>query len=302
PAETISSQSTLYVGDETPEVRPLGVVKLDAESAAGIPIGGISALAWDQDEAMLYAVSDNGILHHLRPLFDGDKLVAIDLLASYRLHNKQGKPLKDEHCDAEGAYVVKAGNGIKGDSELVISFEKTPRIIRFSPQGQLIEPYSLTPVLADKSNYNTANQMLEAVAPHPDKGILTIAQRPMKGRDNQLLHALNGETWEYRMEQDKGNSVTAMESLADGRILFMERAWDSLMSPLVVTFKEGYFTEDGKLELRVVARLDSSKGWALDNFEGLAHHRARRFFMASDDNDSLLQRTLLFYFEMTELQ
>ena len=140
--------------------------------------------------------------------------------------------------------------------------------------------------------------MLEAVTLHPEKGILTIAQRPMKGRDNQRLYALNGESWEYYMEKHKGNGVTAMEAMPDGRILFMERAWDSMLSPLIVTLKEGRFTQEGKLELRVVASLNSAKGWALDNFEGLTRHRRERFFMVSDDNNSLMQRTLLFYFEL----
>ena len=100
------------------------------------------------------------------------------------------------------------------------------------------------------------------------------------------------------MEKHKGNSLTAMEALPDGRILFMERAWKSMLSPLFVTLKEGRFTADGKLKLRIIATLDSSKGWALDNFEGLTRHRDQRFFMVSDDNNNLLQRTLLFYFEL----
>ena len=297
-AEVISSETTIYVGKETPEIRLLGAVKLNTMSDAGVQITGISALAWDQDEELLYGVTDKGHLHHLRAVFDNGKLVAVELVATYKLRNKDGKRLKGKHRDSEGAFVINADNGIRGDSEVVISFEKVPRIIRFTPQGKLIEPYILPPILADTKNYRTTNQMLEAVTLHPDKGILTIAQRPMKGRKNQLLHALNGESWEYHMEKHKGNGVTAMEALADGRILFMERAWHSLLSPLIVTLKEGHFTEEGKLKLRIIATLNSSQGWVLDNFEGLTHHRGERFFMVSDDNNSLLQRSLLFYFEL----
>ena len=297
-AENISSETTIYVGGEKPALRQLGAVRLKTNSEAGVHITGISALAWDQDEKLLYGVTDKGLLHHLRPIFDNGKLVAVDLLATYKLHNKHGKRLKGKRRDSEGAFVIDAENGIQGDSELVISFEKIPQIIRFTPQGKMIEPYILPPILADTKSYCTTNQMLEAVTLHPEKGVLTIAQRPMKGRKNQRLYALNGESWEYHMEKHKGNGVTAMEALPDGRILFMERAWHSLLSPLIVTLKEGRFTDEGKLELRIIASLNSSKGWVLDNFEGLTRHMDQRFFMISDDNDALLQRTLLFYFEL----
>ena len=297
-AENISTPAKILYGEETPGIRPLGVVKLNTKGADGEHITGISALAWDQDEELLYGVTDKGRVHHLRPIFDNEKLVAVDLLATYKLRDKHDKPLKGKHRDSEGAFVINADNGIQGDSELVVSFEKIPQIIRFTAQGKLIEPYTLLPILTHIKNYRTTNQMLEAVTLHPEKGVLTIAQRPMKGRKNQRLYALNGESWEYHMEKHKGNGVTAMEALPDGLILFMERAWNSLLSPLIVTLKEGRFTAEGKLELKVIATLNSSKGWALDNFEGLTRHRGERFFMVSDDNNSLLQRTLLFYFEL----
>jgi len=297
-AENISTPTTINFSKETQGIRSLGAVKLNTKSSDDVHITGISALAWDQDEELLYGVSDKGRVHHLRPAFDKERLVSVELVATYKLRNKHGKRLRGKHRDSEGAFVINADNGIRGDTELVVSFEKVPQIIRFTPRGKMIEPYSLPPILAKKRNYRTTNQMLEAVTLHPEKGILTIAQRPMKGRDNQRLYALNGESWEYYMEKHKGNGVTAMEAMPDGRILFMERAWDSMLSPLIVTLKEGRFTQEGKLELRVVASLNSAKGWALDNFEGLTRHRKDRFFMVSDDNNSLIQRTLLFYFEL----
>lgn len=297
-AEQISKPVTIYYGMDAPRINPLGAVSLKSKSADGVHITGISALAWDQDEELLYGVTDQGLVHHLRPTFNNDSLTSVELIASYKLLKKDGKRLKGKQRDAEGAFVINAGNGVRGDSELVVSFEKKPQIIRFTPQGKWKKLYILPPILADQKNYRTPNQMLEAVTLHPDKGILTIAQRPMQGRNNQLLHALSGESWEYRMENHKGNGVTAMEALPDGRILFMERAWHSLLSPLIVTLKEGRFSADGELELKIIASLNSSKGWALDNFEGLTHHREQRFFMVSDDNNSLLQRTLLFYFEL----
>lgn len=298
-AERLSTPMRIYVGTPPQGIRPMGTVTIAGESEAGTTITGISALAWDGDERLLYALTDNGVLHHLRPGFDRDRrLVSVTLEATYRLSDGSGEPLQKTQSDSEGMFALNADNGVSGDTELVVSFEKVPRIMRYSPRGEYLSAYVLPTRLRDQDAYSSDNQMLEAVTLHPEKGILAMAQRPMKGRRTQLLHALSGESWEYLMESDKGNGVTAMEALPDGRIIFMERAWHSLLSPLVVTLKEGRFTSAGKLEVKVLARLDSSKGWTLDNFEGLTRHQGNRFFMVSDDNKAMLQRTLLFYFEL----
>lgn len=298
-AERLSSPVRIYVGPPPQGIRPMGTVAIAGENEAGTAITGISALAWDGDERLLYALTDNGVLHHLRPGFDRDRrLVSVTLVATHTLGDGSGERLEKKQRDSEGMFVLNADNGVSGDTELVISFEKTPRIMRYTPRGEYLSAYVLPTRLRDADAYSSDNQMLEAVTLHPDKGILTMAQRPMKGRRTQLLHALSGESWEYLMENDKGNGVTAMEALPDGRIIFMERAWHSLLSPLIVTLKEGRFNSAGKLEVKVLARLDSSKGWTLDNFEGLTRHQGKRFFMVSDDNKAMLQRTLLFYFEL----
>ena len=55
---------------------------------------------------------------------------------------------------------------------------------------------------------------------------------------------------------------------------------------------------DSPLAVETLAVLDSSLGWSVDNFEGLARHRGRRLFLVSDDNFNELQRTLLVYLEI----
>ena len=46
--------------------------------------------------------------------------------------------------------------------------------------------------------------------------------------------------------------------------------------------------------------LDTSQGWSVDNFEGLARHRGMKFFLVSDDNFKGIQRTLLVYLELLD--
>ena len=49
---------------------------------------------------------------------------------------------------------------------------------------------------------------------------------------------------------------------------------------------------------KVLAKFNSSEGWLLDNFEGLARVGKNRYVMISDDNDNFFQQTLLMYFEV----
>ena len=48
----------------------------------------------------------------------------------------------------------------------------------------------------------------------------------------------------------------------------------------------------------LLAKLDSIKGWHIDNFEGLCKVGKNRYLMISDDNGSLFQKTLLVLFEI----
>jgi hypothetical protein len=57
---------------------------------------------------------------------------------------------------------------------------------------------------------------------------------------------------------------------------------------------------DTTLAVETLVNLDTGKGFQIDNFEGIARHQGKRFFLISDNNDFFLQRTLLLYFELLE--
>jgi len=49
-----------------------------------------------------------------------------------------------------------------------------------------------------------------------------------------------------------------------------------------------------------LAKMNSHKGWDVDNFEGLSRVGKNRYVMISDVNDNFYQKTLLIYFEVLE--
>ena len=286
-----------------PDVELLGSVELGARAPDGHRVSGLSGLAWDADEQVLYAVSDEGYLLHLRPAFDGDRLSGVEHLATYTLRDDRGRPLAGRRRDAEDLAIRHSTNGTAGDTELLVAFERAPRIARYAPDGTLLDTLDLPLPLAGVGNYAAPNRSLESVAEHPVFGLLTMPEASLDDDPpgTVSLFALDGRRWSYTTADDAASAPTALDVLPDGRLVALERAFVSLLWPLVITLRITDPGDEPGLEVATLARLDTSEGWGLDNFEGLAWHRCDRFFVVSDDNASSYQRTLLLYLRLPAL-
>ena len=293
--------SRFDVGDRFEGIRLLGTVRLRAVNIQGHRLASLSALAWDDDEQILYAVSDKGVLFHLKPGFRNGMLDNARALAAYPLTDSKQQALSYPWADAEGLAVRRAANGKKGDSELLVSYEVRPRVRVYKPDGTRLGGEQLPARLENIRNYYGRNSALEALTLHPRYGILVAPQRPLRGDSSGHIYARNGRSWSYRLTDLPGNSLVAMEALPDGSLLMLERAFVAITKPLIISLRQAELK--GKTStVHTLATFNSRAGWRLDNFEGLAHHQGRRFFMVSDDNDSFWQNTLLVYFELLETE
>jgi hypothetical protein len=289
------------LGDTHMEIRLRGTVELANNEINGFKLTELSGLAWDEDENVLYAVSDKGYLFHLRPSIIQNSLTSVIPLSAYRLQTKKSK-------DSEGLAILNGNNGITGDSELVISFEGKPQIARFTPEGERLGDYTLPTPLQNLKNYHKPNKALEAVTVHPRLGIITAPEWPLKrkntvysvnGQHKHTLYALNGngKQWTFPAYPAPNSAIVALEALEDNSVLILERAFSSVFQPLIISVRRVWLSENHR-KFSQVAVFDNSQGWNLDNFEGLTHHREGYFFMVSDDGDNALQRTLLSYWEL----
>jgi hypothetical protein len=285
-------------------IRLLGTLRLPDNKISGLTLAGISALAWDQDEQILYALSDLGRVFHLRPRIENDYLIDAEILGVHRLQDVNGRALVKPWKDAEGLTVRHADNGVRGDTELIVCFEVKQRIRRYTATGKRLGGYELPAALNSIERFARPNTALEAITWHPRWGILVAPERPLRGEPgNEVkIYQLNGNYWRYPLYPASGSSLVAMETLADGSLLTLERAFTSLTRPLIISLRRTTLPIDDTQPLTVedVAVFDTSQGWLLDNFEGLTQHRDNRFFIVSDDNRSFLQSTLLVYFELLE--
>jgi hypothetical protein len=304
-AKPVEFAANLRNGDRIGKIRILGLLQLPSFSVNNLRFAEFSDLAWDDDNGMLYAESDQGGLFWLQPVFTNSYLTDVKLIKALPLRElANGKAVRWTRTDAEGMDIVNGRNGRKNDAELVISFEREQRIVRYRTDGTAISQYTLPKPLDDIKNYQGANKALEAVCIDPDRGILTAPEQPL--RDERAgytrIFDLKGTSWYYPVTKNSG--IVAMECLGHGDILVLERDYLSIMVHTIITLKRIHLpaglADGATLAAETLVRLDDTNGLRLDNFEGLTHHRGNRYFMISDNNDNFLQRTLLLYFEIVD--
>jgi uncharacterized protein YjiK len=78
-AVSVPLSRQVAVGDRYMGIRLLGALSLSRQPVNGFSPRGLSGLSWDEDSGLLYALSDEAKLFHLRPVFSADLLVNIEI-------------------------------------------------------------------------------------------------------------------------------------------------------------------------------------------------------------------------------
>ncbi len=286
--------------DRLGRIQVLGMLELPNLTVDGQRFSQLSALAWDDDEQLLYALSDKGSLFWLRPVFAGGRLADVILVKAVALNAPGQKTTKGYRADSEGMDILRGRNGRKGDSELLISFERYPRVSRHRPDGRWLADLTLPALLADGKNFVEPNKGLEALTVQPAFGVLTAPEAPLKGEPRGYSHifSLDGRAWRYPLAPN--HHIVGLQALEGRGVLVLERDYRSLLGGMRIALRrvELPAKDDEPLVPETLVELSTNDGHPIDNFEGLTAHRGRRYFLISDDNDIFLQRTLLLYIEI----
>ncbi len=263
-----------------------------------IHISELSGLAWDEDERLLYAVSDKGKIFHFRLNLEGSKIMAMEPVYAASLGDNEGKA-SHQRLDAEGLTVLNANNGKSNDTELVVVVEGVaPRIIRFNPSGAMLGEIPAPPPLDEPGNYRGSNKALESVTYNEKYGLITAPELPLANRPKDL-HTVYARDrhWSFAAHPVKDSRIKALEMLPDGNLLVLERSFTGSTKPLVVSLR--YVNLAGCPVDGVCAVEDLvifSEG--LDNFEGLTHIGNHRFLIVSDHGKKDPQRTTFMLFTL----
>lgn len=112
-----------------------------------------------------------------------------------------------------------------------------------------------------------------------------------------MLYTEN-ETWKF----PACGNITALEFINNDEILVLERNFNKKTKARVATLTQVSLDTCiiGVCKSKILAKLESKKGWKIDNFEGLTKIEQNKFLMISDSQESSSQKTLLVFFEIFE--
>ncbi len=113
------------------------------------------------------------------------------------------------------------------------------------------------------------------------------------------LYSTKGQRWSFHAYPAENSGISALETLPDGNLLIMERAWSGILSPLVVSLRYLDFKQCAKNGVCTVQDLKVLSSYLLvDNYEGLTHIQGKQYLMVSDDGDEEFLPTSLTLFTL----
>lgn len=243
---------------------------------------GLSDIRVLPDNRIL-GVTDEGDLFEARLRLDaGGRLVGLDRARITPLQAPGGGPLDGKlESDAEGLALLKDGSRL-------VSFERRHRILLYPADGR------------PPRQVNSP----EAAFP-PNGGLEALSADPARGPDAWLAGGEeSGELWTCALRtpcRSLGTlpkpfefGLVAVTPLPDGGLAYMIRAWDPLRGARIALILRNAAGAE-------VDRLELARPLTTENFEGVdvlpGKDGGLRFLLASDDNFSTEQRTLLLAFD-----
>lgn len=259
--------------------------QLTKASVNGVRVRELSGLAWDADENRLYVISDRGALFHFRLRATANAL-GLEALGAWTLAPPPGSR---GPVDAEGLSVRNSADGVPGNSELLVATEGQPQVIRYSTQGEVRGLEPVAGGLDARARFRGGNAMLEALGVHPVYGLLVAAEAPLEGK-RAAHHRLlaQGQEWLLPRAEGRNARLKAMEVLADGRLLVLERVEPARrkggrkgLTAVLRTVDLQSCGGERVCEARTLARREGAD--AADNFEGMSLLGDERVLIVSDD-------------------
>jgi hypothetical protein len=265
--------------------------------------GGLSAIRVAADGARFLAVSDKGRWLRGRIVYDGTRPVGVTEAEMAPVLGADGKPLA-----ARGWYDTESIAEDRGTVWLGI--ERVNRIVKFDigKHGLLArgEPIAVPPGIQRLPNNKGLECLVFVPRGFPLGGtLMAISERGLDRDGNIEAFLLGGPSpGQFSVKRIGKFDVSDCAITPNGDLLLLERSFSGLNGvglrirrvPLAEV-KPGA-TIDGP------ALIEADMNYQIDNMEGLSVHRAADgalvLTLLSDDNFSIIQRTLLLQFTLAE--
>jgi len=227
----------LGLGDRYQGVRILSALELLPRRIDGVVLTELSGIAWDEDEQVLYAVSDEGALFHFQLRFDGGTLAEVRATGAFPLADGQGKPLPKADRDAEDLALLGAHDGNRGNTVLGLAFERRPRLEAYDPRGRRLRALPMAASYRDVRHFRSPNKALESIGYLPDYGWITAPEYPLRGERTIGIRDAEGRHFAYPRFPAPHSALVSLVPLADGSLLTLDRSFDRATASLVVALR-----------------------------------------------------------------
>jgi hypothetical protein len=265
--------------------------------------GGLSALRVQPDGSHFIALTDKGWWFRGRLVYDGVRPAAIAEAEMAPMLGADGRPLS-----ARGWYDTEAL--AQDGGTLYVSIERVNQIVRFNygKDGLLARgtPIAMPPGLRSLPN----NRGLESLVHVPKRlplagALIAISERGLDKAGNTRAFIIGGPSpGAFTVKRLNEFDISDAALLPNGDLLILERKF-SWTSGLWIRLRRIALAEirpDALVDGPIVFEADL--GHEIDNMEGLSVHRTPNgetvLTLISDDNFSIIQRTLLLQFTLVE--
>lgn len=266
--------------------------------------GGLSALRVAADGGRFLSLTDKGNWMRGRIVYEGDKPVRIADVEIAPMLGSDGKPLAARRWhDTES---------LAQDGDVAfVGIERANQIVRFDfgkQQGLLARGVPITPPAGLKNlPSNKGIEALEFVPKGlPNAGaLIALSERGLDEIGDIQGFLIGGSNpGSFTVKRSDDFDITDAAILPTGELLILERHYSPMRGPAVRlrrialgSIKPGAVVDGPVLIMADLA-------FQIDNMEGLSAHKNGRgetiLTIVSDDNFSLLQRTLLLQFKLMD--
>jgi hypothetical protein len=265
--------------------------------------GGLSAFRVDPKGEAFIAMNDKGEWFTGRIAYSGKALAGLTDVQSAPMLGSDGKPITSKKLfDSESL-------AIDGMS-LYVGIERANRILKFDFRRggitSLGEEIAVPPGLRRLPHNKGPEGLVSVPKGMPLEGtLIVVSERGLDASGNLIGFLIGGpRPGQFAIRRTDEFDISDATLLPSGELLILERKF-SLLNGVGIRIR--------KIPLRAIAPgslvdgpsiFDADLGYEIDNMEGLDVHRNADgeivLTMVSDDNFSLLQRTLLLQFVLVE--
>jgi hypothetical protein len=279
----------------------LGGLELSSDNAL---LGAISAIRFRGDQRQFISVLDTG--HWLTGTIERDqdgRLTGISDARIAPMINRLGS------TDAGDGVMDAEGLALRGN-QVLVSYEQYHRVDAYPDPGFEISPPDGSMPIPIPRWQLRSNRSLEALMIAPQSsplagGAVIVAEDSLDDQGNLLATILDGPLQgRFTVRRHGGFNVSDGVFLPDGDLLLLERRF-GLIHGLGVRIRRiaGADIKPGAVvDGKVI--FEAGSGDQIDNMEGLDVFRAAdgslHLVMVSDDNHSILQRSLMLEFKLRD--